>query len=470
MPAPSKLISLLPVFVAPSSQLKIEYSDKIEAFQFLSNNPGHKLLHNRSKRSNAGYFEEFSPPSLKDECIDEVCSQEEMSEIVGGKPAEKENLKNSLSKSCTYGGTSLSDLLKEDAEQRAKREACDTRRTLKCIQKWAEHSCECLPGWKGSGCKEMEDFCADNKAADNTPLCPQGYQCVNQPRSGRNPENSSDDIGFICKLKPGFATDDVDSSNLIKKIYNIKRLRGLETEDVQVEKSYPFASDIDECLDPANNVCGQLENRQCKNVDSGYYCECITGFRDKLTSAQIESLTPEEITAMNGHPDQEYSSCDDIDECKERPNICENTENSHCTNTIGSFTCDCDSGFDIKNGGAGDTGKVCEDINECEVHNIADNYNCLQCANEIPGEYEVTCNYGQAKQLSTDDGSLEWECVDVDECAENKSKCPLHSKCVNLESMPDQCGIGRESFLNNESPWWGYGLGFCKSTRIFEFC
>lgn len=38
----------------------------------------------------------------------------------------------------------------------------------------------------------------------------------------------------------------------------------------------------------------------------------------------------------------------DIDECTEGNAMCPD-ENSHCTNTLGSYQCDCDTGF-INNG------------------------------------------------------------------------------------------------------------------------
>lgn len=49
----------------------------------------------------------------------------------------------------------------------------------------------------------------------------------------------------------------------------------------------------------------------------------------------------------------------DINECAQNPNIC---QNGACENMIGTYRCICNPGFE-----ADETGKICTDINECEV-------------------------------------------------------------------------------------------------------
>ena len=77
-----------------------------------------------------------------------------------------------------------------------------------------------------------------------------------------------------------------------------------------------FLLDIDECLDDSLNQC----DHNCSNTESGYTCSCLSGYR-----------------LVNS------TNCIDIDECIEESNTCH--ANATCINTIGSFSCDCDTGY-----------------------------------------------------------------------------------------------------------------------------
>ena len=59
--------------------------------------------------------------------------------------------------------------------------------------------------------------------------------------------------------------------------------------------------------------------------------------------------------------------CIDVDECKRLTNSC--NKNQHCINTDGSFSCLCNDGYRPMNDSilVPDTEFQCEDINECEV-------------------------------------------------------------------------------------------------------
>lgn len=52
----------------------------------------------------------------------------------------------------------------------------------------------------------------------------------------------------------------------------------------------------------------------------------------------------------------------DINECAQNPNIC---QNGACENMIGTYRCICNPGFE-----ADESGKICTDINECEVETL----------------------------------------------------------------------------------------------------
>ena len=77
-----------------------------------------------------------------------------------------------------------------------------------------------------------------------------------------------------------------------------------------------FLLDIDECLDDSLNQC----DHNCTNTESGYTCSCLSGYR-----------------LVNN------TNCIDVDECIEESDTCH--ANATCVNSIGSFSCDCDSGY-----------------------------------------------------------------------------------------------------------------------------
>lgn len=52
----------------------------------------------------------------------------------------------------------------------------------------------------------------------------------------------------------------------------------------------------------------------------------------------------------------------DINECAQNPNIC---QNGACENLLGTYRCICNPGFEVD-----DSGKICTDINECEVEQL----------------------------------------------------------------------------------------------------
>ncbi|XP_069816785.1 fibrillin-2-like [Dendropsophus ebraccatus] len=101
----------------------------------------------------------------------------------------------------------------------------------------------------------------------------------------------------------------------------------------------------------------------------------------------------------------------DIDECKEIPGIC---ANGVCINQIGSFRCECPSGFSYN-----DLLLLCEDIDECS----SGDYFCQRnadCLNS-PGSYRCECSAG-FKLLPNG------ACIDRNECLEIPNVCS-HGTC-----------------------------------------
>ncbi|KAI6659199.1 hypothetical protein LOD99_14873 [Oopsacas minuta] len=100
--------------------------------------------------------------------------------------------------------------------------------------------------------------------------------------------------------------------------------------------------------------------------------------------------------------------CSDIDECEDSSIICQ----GNCTNTIGSYTCDCREGYINLNE------TFCNDVNECGVDNGGCEHNCT---NTI-GSFLCSCIQGY-----TENGT---ECIDIDECEVNNGGCDQN--CTNI--------------------------------------
>ncbi|XP_011945516.1 PREDICTED: fibrillin-2 isoform X6 [Cercocebus atys] len=143
----------------------------------------------------------------------------------------------------------------------------------------------------------------------------------------------------------------------------------------------------------------------------------------------------------------------DIDECKEIPGIC---ANGVCINQIGSFRCECPTGFSYN-----DLLLVCEDRNEClEIPNVCSHGLCV----DLQGSYQCICHNGfKASQDQT-------MCMDVDEC--ERHPCG-NGTCKNtVGSYNCLCYPGFELTHNNDcldidecSSFFGQ---VCRNGRCFK--
>ncbi|XP_063154493.1 hemicentin-1 [Candoia aspera] len=147
--------------------------------------------------------------------------------------------------------------------------------------------------------------------------------------------------------------------------------------------------DIDECA-LGRHSC--LAGQDCENVIGSYRCvvQCGIGFR----------RTPDGL------------SCQDINECQES-NPC----HQHCFNTIGSFHCGCDPGYQLK-------GRKCMDVNECRQNACRPDQLCKNTR----GGYKCIdlCPSGMTK---AENGT----CIDIDECRDGTHHCRYNQICENSQ-------------------------------------
>lgn len=108
--------------------------------------------------------------------------------------------------------------------------------------------------------------------------------------------------------------------------------------------------DIDECS-LGENVCN--DGQDCENIIGSYRCvmRCGRGFRrtaDGLScTGTLTSFNDKLNICCEWYWFESkcfFSSCSDVNECQES-NPC----NQHCLNTIGSYRCACEPGFQLRN-------------------------------------------------------------------------------------------------------------------------
>ncbi|XP_038075664.1 fibrillin-2-like [Patiria miniata] len=114
----------------------------------------------------------------------------------------------------------------------------------------------------------------------------------------------------------------------------------------------------------------------------------------------------------------------DVDECADGLDNCD--LNAACTNTHGSFTCTCNSGY------TGD-GTICTDVDECAT--FSDNCDSNAVCSNFPGGFACSCHAGY-----TGNGI---NCTDVNECADGLDYCDSNAACINTPgSFHCACNAG----------------------------
>uniref|UniRef100_A0A2C9JE70 Cubilin n=1 Tax=Biomphalaria glabrata TaxID=6526 RepID=A0A2C9JE70_BIOGL len=300
-----------------------------------------------------------------------------------------------------------------------------------CINSIGSFQCTCRPGFR-----LLNKRCIDiNECTDNLHSCQQ--LCINQ-----SPLYTCDCYeGYVSS---GYNCTKVQVSDVCKNHsceYGCRNNSG--QPECFCQTGFKLADngtaciDIDEC---AENLCSQ----GCNNTIGSYSCFCFDGFVKSLTDRHYC-----DVCAANRYGKDCNLTCNcrgragrcdnvkgcicssswtgvnceqDVDECSLKLAKC--SSDQMCTNTNGSYTCDCPTGYELRN-------STCENINECNDRLIS---NCTQLCIDSVGSFSCQCRDGY---ILGDDGS----CLDLDECTAKTSGC--EHKCDNtLGSFNCECFPG----------------------------
>ncbi|XP_005745421.1 adhesion G protein-coupled receptor E1-like [Pundamilia nyererei] len=139
-------------------------------------------------------------------------------------------------------------------------------------------------------------------------------------------------------------------------------------------------------------------------------------------------------------------NCIDIDECNDAVKPC--GQNTNCTNTNGSYYCQCKDGFKRKTGEVNFKTVACEDIHECLERKDICGLNA-KCENAIP-YYSCTCDDGFIsttgnKTFRHDQNAT---CEDINECHKG-NPCGQNGLCNNTQgSYYCMCKAGFTNYGN----------------------
>uniref|UniRef100_A0AAR2LSK7 Fibrillin 1 n=1 Tax=Pygocentrus nattereri TaxID=42514 RepID=A0AAR2LSK7_PYGNA len=199
-------------------------------------------------------------------------------------------------------------------------------------------------------------------------------------------------------------------------------------------EGFQLSSSGRRCVDMRVSYCyTKFENGRCLapkplNTTKGYCCCSAMPGQGWGDPCEIcPSKTEEAFNALcykTGQPYGPEDTPEDIDECKERPDIC---INGQCINTDGSFRCECPIGYSL------DSSQInCTDTDECSLGSPCGNGTCKN----VIGGFECICDEGfEPGPMMT--------CEDINECAQNPLLCAF--RCVNTYgSYECKCPAGYE--------------------------
>ncbi|XP_041465044.1 fibrillin-2-like [Lytechinus variegatus] len=203
---------------------------------------------------------------------------------------------------------------------------------------------------------------------------------------------------------------------------------------------------------PRNGICSDgVEGLHCTKA---LCCATIgQGWGDQCEHCDTFDNPCDRGYILNGRSGQ----CKDADECLMIPGLC---EGGQCTNTPGSYACQCPPGFELSM-----TTLACVDIDECQTGYLCQNGRCIN----TQGSFRCDCNPGY---FLSQDGR---QCTDIDiprtpVTPEEIGYCYMRFRNRNSRTTCSQELAVRMSFLEcccsvDYAQGWGLSRSDCSPCR-----
>lgn len=222
--------------------------------------------------------------------------------------------------------------------------------------------CLCFEGWNGTNCENNIDECANSDS----------YQCTT------NSECFDTNGSYVCKCKDGYTKTATGQCQVCSSSFygdscrfqcscNIFNTRSCDHVTgvclcYDGWSGISCTEDINECLN--ETIC--TDNSKCTNKNGSYECICNNGFYktdDGTCSVCKDGHYGHSCELLCGCNSKTTQYCDPENGtcicnkgwhgplCYNDTNECQNsttfncTAHSHCINTAGSYTCECDNGY-----------------------------------------------------------------------------------------------------------------------------
>ncbi|XP_065179897.1 fibrillin-2-like [Sycon ciliatum] len=322
----------------------------------------------------------------------------------------------------------------EDECEQTYPSACSSHE--QCVNTIGTFQCECKPGYAGARCNRAcpigytmtaNDTCADRDECDLGKPCGSHATCLNTRGS------------YVCQCAPGthgysrYGCIDIDecSPENRDRYCDTHSLCANTFPGYRCTCAFKYTGDgspgncQSECLESVQD-CSTADNNTCVNIPhvgvttcralnacesycnaSGFHaCRNIFGPDTFYCACRPGYWRPDDV-------------CIDIDECIHYHTQCH--RHSHCVNTIGSFECACNEGYQQL---PWSSSIACTDTNECNDPEWNDCTNPGQGCHNTPGSYYCACRSGYHRNVTTA------TCDDTDECVEY-GKCRPFGTCLN---------------------------------------
>ncbi|WAR23702.1 MLP-like protein [Mya arenaria] len=290
---------------------------------------------------------------------------------------------------------------------------CNQTNTVSCNS--ISGNCTCMQGWTNEYCDENVNECVSD-----TYTCPENSDCIDTDgnyicrcrtgylKTGDNKCTNIDECldtsvcdqncvnfigGYNCSCEHGFtlADDNKTCSECESWRYGENCTESCDcdnarscdraTGECDCKQGWTSAKcdeDINECENVSLFEC--MDHSFCLNTDGGYLCVCERGYQQ--TEDETCSVCPEwsfgygckkqcackHATSATCHHETGACTCiegwtgnecsEDVNECVETPDICDNTANTKCVNVDATYQCECKDGYT-------DVSGLCADIDEC---------------------------------------------------------------------------------------------------------